>query len=603
MTAGGIGFVSAAQIQNVFFAGGVDNKVTGKNFYKVTASTAEIPTAFVNCYEFDESPGVSNITDSSGEGLKTANSGQKYSQQFYTDTLGLDPEIWNLDLTGIKGYPELRGMESHDVAVISSPADFVQMNENPGIKYYLTNDIDMSGYSGSLVTETFTGTLNGGGYKISNLRQPLFTRLKGTVQDLSFENVLVTSSNSGANVLAAAAENAKINHVYFNGVTLNGKANTGIVGSDKGSTYDCVGVEGILVTAGGSYSGTLIGDAVNSRLTNVMAASGEITTESQYTGGMIGRIQGVTIDKAFCDVNLNLPYNRVIDKTAAFLGGMEGTNNTVKNSVSAGGVHPRDMTMKSDEKRVYGFASGYYLNGLTNCLVNGDEYYDDYSTGLTPKTSSELKGSGLYTGTLGFDTAVWSMDSVPTHGWPRLLGMSSGNVRPPLEEADPEFALTQSEVPEGFTGVYTAEDLLNIKNNPGGKYILMNSISLYGYRASTTSFLGNFSGELAGNRQAITDIEGAPLFGTVSGKVHDLYIRDVRVERWEKSEAANAFATEFNGATITKLSLDRVVLVGGSYTAALAGKVTNSSMTQIWADHLNINPYGCLLYTSDAADE
>lgn len=589
LTAGGIGRIIETSLRNVFIAGGVDNTVEGKVFYKITASADQIPASLVNCYEYADAPGVSNITDSSGDGLANATREQKFSREFYADVLGFDPEIWLLDLIGIKGYPEIRGMESHDVDVISAPEDFAKMNAAPGIRYYITNDIDMSGYTGSLVTEPFTGTLIGGGYKISNLRQPLFTRLKGTVQDVSFENVLVTSSSSGANVLAVTAENANVSHVFFNGVTLNGQANTGIVGSDKGSAYDCVGVEGIQVTAGGGSSGTLIGSAVNSRLTNVMAAGGEITTESTYTGGMIGKVQGVTIDQAFCDVNLNLPYNRVVDKAAAFLGGMEGSN-TVKNSVSAGGVHPLDKA--NSERFNYGFTSGQSVSGLTNCLVNGDEESDDYSTGLTETTDSALKGTALYTGTLGFDTAVWNMDSVPTHGWPRLVGMSSGNVRPPAETPDPVFEPTNSAVPEGFTGIYTAEDLLAVKNNPGGKYILMNSISLYGYRAGGTSFLGNFSGELDGNRQAITDIEGAPLFGTVSGRVHDLYIRDVRVERWGTSDAANAFAIELSGASISKLSLDRIVLVGGSYTASLAGKVTNATMSQIWADHLNINPYG-----------
>lgn len=592
LTAGGIGYTSESRLQNVFIAGGVDNQVAEKTFYKVTSSTNEIPDAFVNCYEYDESPGVSNITDSSGEGLKAVSGKEKYSQEFYTDVLEFDPEIWCIDFADIKGYPELKGMEIHDVDVISSPQDFVKMNENPGISYYITNDIDMCGYTGGLVTETFTGTLNGGGYTISNLSEPLFDDLKGTVQDVSFEKILVTDRNHGANVLAVAAENAKISHVFFNGVTLNGKANTGIVGSDKGSSYDCVGIEGIIVTAGGSYSGTLIGDAVNSRLTNVMAAGGEVTAESQYTGGMLGRAQGVTVDKAFCDVNMNLSYNKAIANVAAFLGGMEGGKNTISNSVSAGGVHPKDMTMTGSEKPCYGFTYGDMLSGLNNCLVNQDEDCDDYSDGLTNTTDSSLKTSEFYTGTLGFDTAVWSMDSVTTHGWPRLAGMSSGNVKPPVEASDPVFEPTNKEVPDGYTGIYTTEDLLAVKNNPGGKYILMNSVSLYGYRAQGSSFLGNFGGELDGNRQAITDIEGSPLFEKVSGNVHDLYIRDVRVERWGKADAANAFACELDGAVITKLSFERITLTGGSYTASLAGKASNSNITQIWADHLNINPYG-----------
>lgn len=57
-----------------------------------------------------------------------------------------------------------------------------------------------------------------------------------------------------------------------------------------------------------------------------------------------------------------------------------------------------------------------------------------------------------------------------------------------------------SEIPEGYTPVYTAEDLNNIRNNLSGKYILMNDIDLSIYEnwepigTTASPFTGEFDG-------------------------------------------------------------------------------------------------------------
>lgn len=64
------------------------------------------------------------------------------------------------------------------------------------------------------------------------------------------------------------------------------------------------------------------------------------------------------------------------------------------------------------------------------------------------------------------------------------------------------FALADenAEIPEGYTPIYTAEDLNNIRNNLDGKYILMNDIDLSVYEnwepigTSDTPFTGEFDG-------------------------------------------------------------------------------------------------------------
>lgn len=63
------------------------------------------------------------------------------------------------------------------------------------------------------------------------------------------------------------------------------------------------------------------------------------------------------------------------------------------------------------------------------------------------------------------------------------------------------FAEDQTTVPEGYIGIYTAEDLNNIRNNLSGKYILMNDIDLSVYEnwEPIGTMEEPFIGELDGN--------------------------------------------------------------------------------------------------------
>ena len=71
------------------------------------------------------------------------------------------------------------------------------------------------------------------------------------------------------------------------------------------------------------------------------------------------------------------------------------------------------------------------------------------------------------------------------------------------------FAENKTSVPEGYIGIYTAEDLNNIRNNLSGKYILMNDIDLSVYEnwepIGTTE--APFTGELDGNGFYISSLK------------------------------------------------------------------------------------------------
>ena len=90
------------------------------------------------------------------------------------------------------------------------------------------------------------------------------------------------------------------------------------------------------------------------------------------------------------------------------------------------------------------------------------------------------------------------------------------------------FAENQTSVPEGYIGIYTAEDLYNIRNNLSGKYILMNHIDLSEY--SVWDSIGNsetpFVGELNGNGYSIT---GLTANGSLLGEMNSAIIQNISI--------------------------------------------------------------------------
>ena len=99
-----------------------------------------------------------------------------------------------------------------------------------------------------------------------------------------------------------------------------------------------------------------------------------------------------------------------------------------------------------------------------------------------------------------------------------------------------------STVPDGYTGIYTAEDLDNIRNNLSGKYILMNNVDLSSY--DNWNPIGTsevpFTGELDGNGYAVENMTitasreeqlNAGLFGYAkNATVKNLTIENGRID-------------------------------------------------------------------------
>ena len=576
---------------------------TGENTYKNICSVGDVGanmhklsgdiTQIINGYEFAASNGIASASETGS----VKNVGKEvWTKDFYMTTLGLDSEVWNAEQADTNGYPSLKDftVQTEPMKVeINTLGDVQKMNRVPEGKFVLTADLSFEGADNSFVTETFTGTLNGGNHAVSGINSAFFQILSGTVENLQFRNILVNNESSGANVLAVETKNAVVKNLHFNGITLRGAGYTGIIGKDTKSTFNQISMQHVDMIANADYAGVMAANASQSQMTDILIAETQVKTSSSYVGGLIGNADAVSVQKVFVDAELNIPYTVSPANTAAFIGLATGESRVAYSTV-AGGVYPEDPST-SRYKLMY-MKNGSDLNELkpfTNCFINTDTPGYD-SVGSDPKgvINEELLTADFYANSMQLNSDVWDWSKVSQNGYPGLKTMPTEGVRPPGTEVKPEEeAPLQQNVPAGYQAIRTVEELLAIRDG-SGKYILMNSISLYGKKAQNGSFLGNFRGELDGNGLTIRELYGAPLFDTLSGTVNNLKVSDAKVEVWNSNQGANAIAKTLNGAKISRLALKNILVAGGESTGVLAGTAQNSTISEVWAEGLNVNPYG-----------
>ena len=369
-----------------------------------------------------------------------------WNEAFYRDTMHFSQELWEFGRVGELGHPILKGMDGEYKTVslkISKPEDFKKLNKISDRTFTLTNDIDMSGYEGELVTTKFTGTLEGNGYSINNLRNTLFQELAGTVQNLKLKSVLVVSEDGAANALAKTAKKANIKKLYVSGMTLSGYSHTGLIGTDIGSIYENIGIENAKLEAKDNYAGILIaemqnGNAYMSMMTHVLIGNGEVyTTDKEYVGGMIGKADTARMNYIVSNVNLQIPENINTVHTASFIG--SGAKSiSLRYATVSGGVYPAS----SSEHTRWKITHVDNTSELNNWIKI---YHSSAKPGTVPSywsiSEPETWTGGLtspmfYMYSMMLDTSIWNTDTASNKGYPILRGMPDAVEAPELPKTD-----------------------------------------------------------------------------------------------------------------------------------------------------------------------
>ena len=359
-----------------------------------------------------------------------------------------------------------------------------------GVKTYirLGADIDLSGESWE--SRTLTACLDGDGYALSGISQPLFNVLNGTVKNLILSDVGIEGKGNQGAIAKTVGDNATVEKCYVSGsITATGY-------NDSGAG----GLIGAIQTTNGAPL-TIENCVVNADIT------GKTTS---LVGGLIGSVSKsdvVTIEKC-------IAMGTVSNENGKGAGGLVGGQNqkvTIKNSAA---LQEEVSTKKSTYyvDRIFGYFSDYnvHVAGGQNFAYQGMRV--KYGENLLDKendknikwpalhrgervSKTDLLTANFWKNTIGWgsDTENWKFDNnqLPT------LKMKRSNDNKEVEifsGADiPEYLeATETKtgsVKSGGTGIEGAE--ITFKKGSSEK-------------KATTDSTGNFSIELANGDYDVT---------------------------------------------------------------------------------------------------
>lgn len=274
---------------------------------------------------------------------------------------------------------------------ISSAADLLKMNKSSD-KFYLTQDINLKGYGDWTEAIRFSGTLDGNGYSIQNLKSSKFglfyTLTDATVRNLGLVNVEIRAEKNSVGALTNGCKNSKISNCYVTGsvVSESGQAG-GLVGLDSGTTK----------------GGNTLTDCVN------MAS---VSSEKYAAHGIIVSVAGDTLTNC-------INYGRISGTTSA--GGVCDRVDTEMTSCYNLG----EVSASSRPNDVGGIA--YYITGtLKDCATVTDTFahLTSASCKATAETKVPKKSFKKADRYAGFDFGeTWTIHKKINNGYPVLTTM------------------------------------------------------------------------------------------------------------------------------------------------------------------------------------
>lgn len=238
---------------------------------------------------------------------------------------------------------------AEDPYVIYKTEDFLklgnQLIDGTTVYFKLATDIDLDGIEWTSVGgEGKKIFFDGDGHKISNLKASLFSKVEGTIQNLTIENAEVNAGAANAGILAEEA-NAEIKNVAIVNSTLTntGTATGTFVGLAKKVTMIGCHASGSCISSSTGYSrvGGLIGDMREGSVENCHATV-DVEGMGHFGGGLIGcagaENTSISISKSYATGKVY--YNGTGNKSGygGLVGRMEKGNLTITDCYATGAV-------------------------------------------------------------------------------------------------------------------------------------------------------------------------------------------------------------------------------------------------------------------------
>ena len=317
------------------------------------------------------------------------------------------------------------------VTKIANKEEFAQkINAEAGGLFELTGNIDFTGYTGgnAVITETFTGKIEGNGYTISNLNNAsLFAQFNGTVQNLKITNFTNTAPTTDfVAAFAGKSSSATFNNLKFENITLQGRNNIGVVVAvdNANSTFDKISIKNANLSGSGVYIAGLVGRKYGGRVSNVYV-DGNISITAVANAGVIGSTEtNVTITNVVSKVNIERTADsekKGRKQNAEMIGLPNSNTSRVSNSITLGNMTGYVEGM-IPHKFMYG-DEALINQMLTKCY----EYTEATGiSGVTANTAGHLDTvarnnlNAEFYRNLGFDENIWDFSKITSKGYPEL---------------------------------------------------------------------------------------------------------------------------------------------------------------------------------------
>lgn len=262
----------------------------------------------------------------------------------------------------------------HDIANAQQFKDVMTKYGQNYENFRITGEIDLNQVSDvplNLKINRLVGA--GSGHTISNLSyqiqsqgQSLFQVLTGTMENLTFKDMTVTSASSstvsgGENVGLISINQGEIRNTSFENIAITAPSRsqkTGLIGTNMGTVKN-VNLKDIRITVTSSYAGGLCGFAASGRIEDI-TATGTLDKNGNYQyriaggegnsggpshiGGLIGRLEGEA-------EHLSADGIQVIGTT--YVGGLIGITKDPAGSLTYYGYRLGRRTVESDKDLDY----------------------------------------------------------------------------------------------------------------------------------------------------------------------------------------------------------------------------------------------------------
>jgi len=283
-------------------------------------------------------------------------------------------------------------VNAQNIIEINSPEGLDSIRDNMEGDYKLTSDVDLSNWGnwepiGDLRSSTFEGTFDGNGYTIKNF-QSNTGGIFGRTRNATFKNFKMTNIDINAKDATVGAVSNRDYFSHFENIvidgTIHGSGVGGLVYDTQDGTFNNVHVN-LEISTGSQYAGGIVGrdgHIINS------SAKGNIYANGFGAGGLAAMIG--SIKDSYSEMNVESTGSR-----SDFTGGLVGDlqpRGEIQNSYVTGNVY----STRDHVGGLVGRESTHGPNTIKDSYVTGNVEGRNYVGGLvgyTYEITNNISGS------------------------------------------------------------------------------------------------------------------------------------------------------------------------------------------------------------------